>query len=376
MQLLETILVPTVFGSGEDPGIETAKALAKAFGSRIVLLHVVHGDVYPVIAEHPGIPELERRLRARYLEQSASGGEDVEIIIERGAASTAICETAESCNANLIVMPACTPHANTEGRLETTARLGTTTERVIRRAATPVWAVRAGAPTTPQNLLCPVDGSDASRRALKNAHHLSKVFEAKLTVLNVQEPFSVLHTGVVLTGAAEMSSVYPHKKSFDEFLSSLDFRDEGWIRKSRSGRAHEQILAEIEQGDIDLVVMGTVGKTTVARFLIGSVTQKVTRSMPCSVLTMKAQEMIRLRMDADLRSLTEGLDRANDLLKSGFAFEAIREFDRCLVVSPTLATAWEGKALAYDQIGDSTGAAQARENAKRIRRRLALKTRM
>ena len=116
--------------------------------------------------------------------------------------------------------------------------------------------------------------------------------------------------------------------------------------------------------------MGTVGKTAYTRFFIGSVTQKLARTLPCSLLTMKAQDMVRLRLDTDLVSLDECLSHGRELLENGFAAEAIREFDRCLALSPTLSTAWEGKALACDQLGDVTGAAMARENAKRITKRL------
>jgi Flp pilus assembly protein TadD len=85
---------------------------------------------------------------------------------------------------------------------------------------------------------------------------------------------------------------------------------------------------------------------------------------------MKAQDMVRLRFDADLETLDECMCRGIELLDDGFAKEAIREFDRCLTVSPTLVGAWDGKARAYEQLGDASGAVQAKENARRIRERL------
>jgi len=169
---------------------------------------------------------------------------------------------------------------------------------------------------------------------------------------------------------AEASFISPQKLHFDEFIANLDFRDSNWIKKTRTGKPHDEILAEVAESAVDLVVMGTVGKSGVARFLIGSVTQQVTRDLPCSILTMKAQDMIRVRMDEDLKSLDECLSRGRELLDGGFATDAIREFDRCLSLSPTLATAWDGKARAYEQLGDNAGADQSRENARRIRDRL------
>jgi hypothetical protein len=174
----------------------------------------------------------------------------------------------------------------------------------------------------------------------------------------------------MLGDGAERGFVAPQKLKFEKFISSLDFRDRRWITKIRKGRPHEQILAEVAASSIDLLVMGTIGKSTVARFLIGSVTEKVIRQLPCSLLTMKARDLVRLRFDADLETLDESMCRGAELLEDGFANEAIREFDRCLVLSPTLAGAWDGKAKAYEQLGDTSGAEQARENARRIRERL------
>jgi nucleotide-binding universal stress UspA family protein len=365
MKLLETILVPTVFGPGSDAAVRTAETLASVFDSKILILHVVPQNVHQLIAESPGIPELERRLRERHQRADSAARHDVEVVIDTGSTAAKICEIAALRNADLIVLGARSSSVGPD------AGLGATAERVVRKAAAPVWIARTDAPVTPQHILCPVDGSDASRRALRSAHHLSRRLRAKLTVLNILEPMPSLYSGMVILGnGAETRFVSPQRQKFEKFLGDLDFRDESWIKKTRSGRPHEEILAEVSESHIDLLVMGTVGKTSVARFLIGSVTEKVMRRFPCSMLTMKAQEMIRLRLEVDLASLDECLCRGGGLLENGFAAEAIREFDRCLVVSPTLAAAWDGKARAYEQLGDASGATQARENAKRIRERL------
>jgi hypothetical protein len=52
----------------------------------------------------------------------------------------------------------------------------------------PVLAVKPGSRPLIRKIFCPVDFSEASKRALINALHLSRTFEAHLTVLTVYEP--------------------------------------------------------------------------------------------------------------------------------------------------------------------------------------------
>ncbi len=366
MKLVDTILVATDLGPVCDNILNTAVSLAKTYDSKILLLHVIPERVYQWVVDGPGIPELEKRIHdsRRYIR--ARDVPDVEVMIGRGSPASTICETAISRNADLIVLSS--RSSSGVGSLG----LGTTADRVIQKATIPVWLVRPGdTDIPPRNILCPVDGSDASRRALKNAHHLARRFRAKLTVLHVLEPtYSVYSTVVLPNAAGDSWCIAPQTKSFDEFLKDWDFHDSSWILKTRNGKPHEQIMAEIAESGIDLLVIGTVGKTGVTRFFIGSVTQKISRKMPCPILTMKARDLITLRLDVDLQSLEEHLSRGQELLDNGFPTEAVREFDHCLVLNPTLASAWEGKSLAYEHLGDTFEAKQAKRNARRIRERL------
>jgi universal stress protein E len=113
--------------------------------------------------------------------------------------------------------------------------------------------------------------------------------------------------------------------------------------------------------------MGTVGKTGVERILLGSVTHKVLQELPCSVLTMKEEDVVRLRLESAISAIEEHFMRGQQLLESGLLAEAVREFDQCLLSSPTYAAAWKGKALAYERLGEKDQAEAARAAAKRIR---------
>jgi len=361
MKPLDTIVAGTVFGPRSDAAVRIATTLAEAFRSKTVLVHAVHEQAYSVIAEHPGIPELERRLRERHAQSGNVNAADVEVVVVRGSAARAIVETAATRFADLIVVGAGTPTDSGE------SRIGSTTSRVVRNSPVPVWIVAPNAAAKPSKILCPVDTSEASRRALKNAHFLSQVFEADLTVLHVLEPLSTLYAGIDMPDdAVEMGFLSPQKQRFEEFLGDLGFRDESWSVTTLRGKPHEQIIAHARESSTDLIVMGTVGRAGVARLLLGSVTEKVTRQLPCSILTVKAKELVSLRVESDLESIDKCLLGGRQLLEAGEAAKALREFDRCLSISPTLVVAWNGKAQAYEHLGENARAAQSRENAERI----------
>ena len=55
------------------------------------------------------------------------------------------------------------------------------------------------------------------------------------------------------------------------------------------GVAHEQIVRAARRQRADLIVMGTHGRTGVARFFLGSVAARVTATAPCPVLTVRGR---------------------------------------------------------------------------------------
>ena len=71
-------------------------------------------------------------------------------------------------------------------------RLGITAEKVLRKASKPVWMVKPDAVMQITNILCPVDCSEPSTRALANAIRLARSFQAELTVLHVIRPLTII----------------------------------------------------------------------------------------------------------------------------------------------------------------------------------------
>jgi nucleotide-binding universal stress UspA family protein len=365
MELLETILLTTDFGTGSAPAIDTSVVLAKTFQSKLVLLHVVSEPLLPLLSDDGDIADIEQRLHEVAKQIEAQGVGAPEIFLGKGIPAEVICQEAARRDANLIVIGC---GARKSGGK---CRPGVTAERVLRRAITPVWIARTDASPTPRRILCPTDTSRASRRALQNALVLCRRFNAKLTVLNVQEPLLPLHMPIVgVSAEKDQARLNRQQIEFDDFLAGCDFGGVDWTRKVRYGMTHKEIVAEAVELKADLLTMGTLGKTGVERILLGSVTHKILRELPCPVLTMKEADVVRLRLESAVTAIEEHFNQGQQLLERGMLAEAIREFDQCLLSGPTYAVAWEGKALAYERLGEEDKAEAARVAAKRIRETL------
>ena len=56
------------------------------------------------------------------------------------------------------------------------------------------------------------------------------------------------------------------------------------------GNPAEEILIAAEERDIDIIVMGTLGRTGIQRLLLGSVAEKVIRHAPCPVFVVRLKQ--------------------------------------------------------------------------------------
>lgn len=136
-------------------------------------------------------------------------------------------------------------------------------------------------------ILYPTDGSEGAEAALKHAIDHALTYDATLHVLFVvEERISEARAAEILdsleaTGERTVEEVRSTAKSAG--VESL----RGYIG---SGSPYRQILAYSEDHDVDLIVMGTHGRRGVDRYLLGSVAEKVVRTAPCPVMTVRASE--------------------------------------------------------------------------------------
>jgi nucleotide-binding universal stress UspA family protein len=150
--------------------------------------------------------------------------------------------------------------------------------------------------TEVRHILCPVDFSEVSLLALGHAAALARRYRASVLALHVV-PFAPVPPAPMTPGATSpIGSPFPPPELRRALLEELD-RAADSVRRSgvgvetivREGDTTHAILSEAERLPIDLVVMGSHGRTGFRRLLLGSVAEAVVRRAPCPVLTVTPQ---------------------------------------------------------------------------------------
>ena len=140
-----------------------------------------------------------------------------------------------------------------------------------------------------KKILLPTDGSKFAEKAEKHALFLAEASGAEIVALSVVETsFSIglpsddtiFQINQLLKKETE-KNLQKVKKMKDETNSDVKI-----TLKVDEGSPAEVILETIEKENIDLVVMGSSGKTGFDRFIMGSVAEKVVKAAECSVLVV------------------------------------------------------------------------------------------
>jgi universal stress protein A len=142
-------------------------------------------------------------------------------------------------------------------------------------------------------ILVPVDYSEASGRALDYARFLAKPFGAKVDVVHVWDRPSFVPNDVSIERGGKRRSLgeLVRENSETEMLQFLEryksASGELPAHRLLSGEPAAALVAELERGTHDLVVLGTKGHTGLKHLLLGSVAEKLVRFSPVPVLTVR-----------------------------------------------------------------------------------------
>lgn len=330
----------------------------------MILIHIIP-EIRGLKIDRSRLRRIEtEKLREMEAGLKKEGVSSVEIIVRFGIPFERIIEYSDELDVNLIVMGS--------GKSGKKFPLGITAERVITYADKPVLAVKPGTQTFIRKVLCPVDFSEASKRALINSLHLSRTFGAHLTVLTVLETplkgFWERDRGRAASSKKDLIRRQEHQ--YDRFLRGFESEDLTWSKTVREGEPHEEILRAAREARPDLLVMGSHGRTGLLRYFMGSTTERVVREMPCSVMTLKQEHVIRFPLEKEMAGIEAGFKRGKELLEKQAMEKAAGQFEYCIRKDPLFIPAWEGMAAAYEYMGKKKEANRCAEMAAHIRKHL------
>jgi nucleotide-binding universal stress UspA family protein len=263
-------------------GLAVASHLAKEDKSWIKVLTVLpnyEGDL-----ELVGVSNIKETIEGpgKKLLQEAkeiADHEDVHILtnMAQGEPYDKIIHVADDENCDLIVMGRRGQH-HMEREL-----VGSVTARVIGHTRKDVLVVPEGTGLTRKNILLATDGSPSCEAAVDRAIALAKEQSADLTAISVvysNDEYLALAPHLVdeLIGKAKEKLATIEQKGKDAGVN-IDII-------VKEGEAFEAITNLAKNNAIDLIVMGSHGRTGLHRILMGSVTERTIGYAPCPVLVV------------------------------------------------------------------------------------------
>lgn len=288
--MYDTILVPTDGSTAAETAAETALALAQRFDASLHGITVAELNNFPADIKSDVTDELTQQgeaTLATIADQAAEAGvaATTNVIETTEPIHQAIIDHATDHDANLIVM-------GTQGRTGVNRLvLGSVTERTLRVSPVPVLTLHEDTNLSPdfETVLVPTDGSDAANFAADYGITLAAATDAAMHVVHVVDLTAV--SGEF--GSVEILDALEDvgQEAVDDIIDRADEADLRSVEASvLSGTPAQALLDYVDKRDIDLIVMGTHGRTGLDRYLLGSVTEKIVRLADVPVLTVALSE--------------------------------------------------------------------------------------
>lgn len=286
-QLFPKIIVPVDGSHSCFHAKMFASSIARKFNSKVTVVHVIsHDFMHPELkAQYQLPPSILHRLDEAYLR----AGKKIirtaeELFREAGIVVDSrlvtfedpaeyVLELVKDEGYDLVVI------GNRAEHQAERYSLGSVTEKVARHAECPVLIVKRKPKLG--KILVAVDGSKHADKALEYAVQLTKIYTASLALLHVEEdkliriggPQVVDCVGTIGECILKDASAKIEGVAVDKLLEL--------------GSPAETIIKIAKKGNVDLIVVGSRGLSSIRRFLLGSVSDDISLHSRCSVLIVR-----------------------------------------------------------------------------------------
>lgn len=284
---LKSLLFATDFSPASQAALPYAAAIARRYGARLCLAHIVRPQVWaPAPPEwvpmESDIPRQEAAKEMARLEQlPLLAGIPHQVAVEEGAVWECLAGVMQKQETDLLIM-------GTHGRRGLKKLLmGSVAEELFRLAACPVLTVGPGVASRTEGvaefhrILYATDFSAESQTALPYAVSLAQENQARLTLLHVVETSSA---GYLADPQRVLASLKQHLQGL------LPHEGTPWCEREfalESGEPGEGILKVAGEQQADLIVLGVRPIRRLAAHLPIATAHEVVCHAPCPVLTVR-----------------------------------------------------------------------------------------
>ncbi len=283
--MYDHILFPTDGSDGADAVFAHVLDIATRHGATVHILNVADTTRDSVTRIGGGVVDALAREGERIVDETAdrATARSVSTVtdVRQGGVSETIAAYAEEYDIDLVTM-------STQGRTGFTQLvLGSVTERVIRQSTVPVLALHPdeGSLRYPyRTVLLPTDGSACAEAALDRAVTTANTLDATLHLLSVVDTSGLsVHSDDQRDTLTAQASRTVESAAETAGAAGVDSVVE---TTEESDSVPEAVAAYTRTRDVDLVVMGTRGRSNLSQRILGSTTEQTVRTVPVPVLTV------------------------------------------------------------------------------------------
>ena len=292
----KTILCATDFSDFSNYTVSYGVALAKEFGARLIICHVIDLSSVAIYGEFQLDPvgQQNRIMEDANVQLEALAGDQPvtwEPLISVGKPADEISRAVEEQNIDLVITA-------TRGRSGFKRLiLGSVTERLMRTLTCPLLVVRspehefvrpAEQKFQLKKILVGCDFSPDSGRAFDHGLSLAQEFQAELHLAHVIEP--PVQPNLIIEEtfvSGEIQEDY-NNQLIQKLKDMVPREAANWCTPQTSimeGQPYDELVKYADTRDIDMIVLGVRGHGLVKTLFLGSTTDRVIRDSPCPVLS-------------------------------------------------------------------------------------------
>src|SRR5262245_50376927 len=276
------ILLATDLSCRCDRAMDRAVALASEWQARLVVLHVLQEPASVTDLPSWRRPPDPRQVAWQRVCNDLQGaqGVDIEVMVERGEPATLILDVIDRLGCELVVTGV--------ARGETLGRVvqGTTVEKLARTAHWPVRVVKSRPRGPYRNVVVATDFSEGSRCALEAA--LALLPTAQVSLFHA---FDVPFEGFIDDKMAARESAWHQAMAESQaFLAATPVvaaLEHSVAMRCEYGEPGALLQDLVQARRVDRVVLGTVGRSGLARVLLGSVAHRLLSRLSVDVLVVR-----------------------------------------------------------------------------------------
>ena len=304
-------LVPVDGSENSRTAAKHAVQLASIYGAEISAMYVADIHKYAV----PDILEIVKKAGEEYVDQVRKLAERKGITIRStkvlaGSPIEQILNEAEAIDANLIIMAAT---GKGQGK---TAHIGAIANRILRLSNTHVMLIR----NTENNelykkILVPTDGSKDAEYAAHYGMSIARRYNAKVIACTiVDSKDKILEKHITSLDEAGRGRVLGETVAYSEAIikrlrqhllddaakiaeNVKEIADKKGVSAEiivKDGKTTSEILKIVKNQNVDLIVLGSTGKSSISKLVVGSVSEKLASTAKCSVLVVRGSRIERV----------------------------------------------------------------------------------